>query len=209
MKTKSAVTILDYGVGNLGSIGNMFRRLGVSVEFARRAEDVLAAKRLVVPGVGAFDHGMESLLRLGLVDVIREFARSGSPLLGICLGMQLLGESSAEGKLSGLGLINAKCSRFVSSAEAPLLVPHMGWNTVEVVRSVSLFEGAGNEQQRFYFTHSYYMECDPAVVVGVTEYGAKFVSAVADGNIMGVQFHPEKSHRFGMGMLQRFGAIPC
>jgi glutamine amidotransferase len=208
MKTLPGVSILDYGVGNLGSICNMFRKLAVPVAVATTPAEVDAAQRLILPGVGAFDHGMQALMARGLVDPIRAAADRGTPLLGICLGMQLLAGSSAEGQMSGLGLVNGRCERFIATPENPIRVPHMGWNTVSMARASELFPDDGREW-RFYFTHSYHLVGDPADVVGRCVHGVEFTAAIARKNVMGVQFHPEKSHRFGMELLRHFGALPC
>ena len=199
------VGIVDYGVGNIGSLTNMFRHLGAEVVLCRDEEGIATAKRLVLPGVGAFDHAMTELRSRGLVDALTGYAETGAPLLGICLGMQLLLESSEEGVTHGLGLIQGGSVRF-DGAGTGVRVPQMGWNTVTPLRSSPLFEGLETEN-RFYFVHSYAVECaDPADELGRTEYGRAYTSMVQHGNVVGMQFHPEKSHTFGMRLLSNWMA---
>jgi glutamine amidotransferase len=156
--------------------------------------------------VGAFDRGIEVLQEAGLVSFIRSAVADGHQLLGICLGMQLLARGSEEGARQGLGLIEADVRR-IRPAVSSLRVPHMGWNIVRPARENSLLP-VGEEEQRFYFVHSYHMICDrPSEVLATTEYGGDIVSAVAQGQVWGVQFHPEKSHRFGKALLERFATM--
>ena len=196
------LTIVDYGVGNLGSIANMLKKIGVPAVIVSDPRGVAQATKLILPGVGAFDAGMENLAARGLVDVLNERVLAARvPLLGLCLGMQLLTKSSEEGRREGLGWINAVTRRF---AFGPLKVPHMGWNSVELTAPHPLVSELPPDS-RFYFVHSYFVECaSPAPIVGRTTYGEEFTSIVARDNIMGVQFHPEKSHRFGMALLRGF-----
>ena len=207
MNTDAEVAILDYGVGNLGSISNMLRRLSISATIVTSANELESSRRVILPGVGAFDHGMQALSNRGLVESLRFVARRGTPLLGICLGMQLLAVGSAEGILPGLGLIEGRCVRF-QSADKLIRIPHMGWNSIRVVGSPPLFRGF-EETPRFYFTHSYHLEARGIDIIGVTAHGGEFASAIASGNVLGVQFHPEKSHRFGMQLLRNFSELPC
>lgn len=186
----------------------MFRKLGVPVERVATREAVLEAKRLVLPGVGAFDHGMKALEDRQLDRALIDAAGSGIPVLGICLGMQLLGESSEEGGKRGLGLIRGGCVKFVSTVECPIKVPHMGWNSVHHERACTLFAGEEREW-RFYFTHSYHFVCSPGDVVATAFHGAQFTAAIQNRNVFGVQFHPEKSHRFGMDLLRNFEESTC
>ncbi|MER2511533.1 MAG: imidazole glycerol phosphate synthase subunit HisH [Nitrosomonas ureae] len=198
------ITIVDYGMGNLGSIVNMLKRVGADVAVASSAAAVSAADKLIIPGVGAFDHGMTGM-NDGWIDVLNEAVlHRGVPVLGICLGMQLLCRSSEEGHLPGLGWIDAHVKRFRMSDEHNLKVPHMGWNTVTIVKPNPLIE-VGQDEQRFYFVHSYHVVCsNPEDVLAVTDYGFHFAAAVSHENIFGVQFHPEKSHRFGMDLIKKF-----
>lgn len=205
MSPQADVSLVSYGVGNLGSVRNMFRRLGVSTEDVTEPEQLVHASRVLLPGVGAFDHGMGALLDGGWVEAIRQHVSSGKPLLGICLGMQLLLESSEEGQLPGFGFIPGKVVRF--EAEAGLRVPHMGWNLAAPTQEHGLFEGL-DEDSRYYFVHSYYaVPTQEEHTLATTRYGHEFASAVISENVYGTQFHPEKSHRFGMRLLESFSAI--
>lgn len=199
------VSILDYGLGNLGSVANMFKRIGSDVRRVSDATELLASDRVLLPGVGAFDHGVRRLREAGLFDPLREFAASGKPLFGICLGMQLLFDSSEEGEEAGLGLIPGRSVRF--PALPGLRIPHMGWNTVTPSRSDALLENA-DAPGRFYFVHSYHVVPErPADVLATTPYGGDFVSMVRSGPVVGAQFHPEKSHTFGMNVLKNFASL--
>jgi glutamine amidotransferase len=197
------VTIVDYGMGNLGSIANMFKKLGAAAVIAHRAEEIEAADRLVLPGVGAFDTGMHNLHVRGLVEVLnRKAMAERCPTIGICLGQQLLMQRSDEGRLPGLGWVDGEVRRLAVGGE--LRLPHMGWNTVDIVRPDGLYAGMTGEV-RFYFVHSYGVACrSEEDVLSTTTYGDTFVSALRHGNVFGTQFHPEKSHRFGMQVLSNF-----
>ena len=200
------IAIIDSGVANTGSIENMLKRIGVLCKVTNRKEDVLSASGLILPGVGSFDAGMRSLAATGLIDAIQERVRGGRvPLLGVCLGMQLLTRRSEEGALPGLGLIAADTVKWRFDPKVTgLKIPHMGWNTVTPKNNSPLFNSAP-EIPRYYFVHSYHVVCDDAEDVAATvNHGYKAVAAVARGNIMGVQFHPEKSHRFGMKLLEDY-----
>lgn len=200
------ITIIDYGLGNRAAILNMLDRLGIAARLATGAEEVANAERLILPGVGAFDSGMASLGERGLIEPIRDAARRQIPVLGICLGMQLLGDSSEEGTMPGLGLVRARCLKFVPTMANPIKIPHMGWAEPVLVRRGRLF---GNEPRpRYYFVHSYHMSCeDPSIVTAQVDYGAPFTAAFEQGHVFGVQFHPEKSHRFGMQLLTAFASL--
>ena len=200
------IVILDYGMGNVGSIQNMLRKIGVrDVKISRNAEEIAAADKLILPGVGAFDAGMERLSDYGLVEQIRTHALTqGKPLLGICLGMQLLGRSSEEGTLPGLGLIPFHCKRFALPPHSGLKIPHMGWDRTKVAAQTPLIAHL-TERERYYFVHSYHAVCDdPANILMTCEYGYEFPAAVHQGAVYGVQFHPEKSHLYGMKLLKNF-----
>ncbi len=200
-----SVSIISYGLGNLGSVLNMLKRVGTEARLVSTPEEVALSDRLLLPGIGAFDTGMRLLDEQGLTPAIKEFAQTGKPVFGICLGMQLLLDGSEEGAAPGLGLISGKSIRFADRPD--LRVPHMGWNLVEPVREDSLVEGLDAES-RFYFVHSY--QVVPAAsdhVLGVTTYGERFASMVRSGNVMGAQFHPEKSHAFGKQILKNFSTI--
>lgn len=202
------ISIIDYGVGNLGSLMNMFKKIGVAATVARTVSEVEEADALVLPGVGAFDHAMKNLTDSGLAPVLEEQVVSGKkPLLGVCLGMQLLTERSDEGELSGLGFVpGTRTTSFdYSAATSPQRIPHMGWNTVKPLAKDPLFHEL--DEARFYFLHSYHVRCDvPDTALAVTTYGYDFPCAIRRDHICGVQFHPEKSHRYGMKLLSNFVA---
>lgn len=198
------ITIVDYNMGNLGSIRNMLKKIGVDCEVTADPSRIAAATQLILPGVGAFDAGMENLHRSGLVPLLNERVReAGVPILGICLGMQLMTKGSEEGFLPGLGWVDARTRRF-QPRDPALKVPHMGWNRVAVARPSPLVDELPVEA-RFYFVHSYYISCaNEDDVLLRTTHGEEFTSAFEHGNVSGVQFHPEKSHRFGMQLLRNF-----
>jgi glutamine amidotransferase len=203
------VTVVDLGVGNLGAIPNMIGRLGGIARISNDPGEIAQATKLVLPGVGAFDPAMASLRSLGLLDVLNEHAlERRTPLLGLCLGMQLLTEGSEEGSEPGLGWISGKVVRFkFDGTDRTLRVPEMGWNYVHPTRETPLLRDLG-EHPRFYFAHSYHAVCsDPADVAGVTVYGYEFSSVIVRDNVVGAQFHPEKSHRFGMKIFENFLAF--
>ena len=199
--------IVDYGMGNLGSIRNMLKKIGEQAVISSDPDGIRQADRLILPGVGSFDRGMRHLQQRGLLPVLNDKVRcEQTPTLGICLGMQLLTRRSEEGRLPGLGWIDGETVRFqFEGRHQALKVPHMGWNTVTVARDESLFRGLTNGQTRFYFVHSYHVVCDHASdVLAQTEYGFPFIASVQRGHVMGTQFHPEKSHKYGMRLLQNF-----
>jgi len=203
------MVIVDVGIGNLGSILNMLRKIEVEACISSKVSEIEKADKLILPGVGSFDGGMRRLGDSGLMEILRrKVIDEKTPILGLCLGMQMLGNRSEEGRLSGLRWVNADIVRFhFENSGNSLRVPHMGWNTVRIVGDSSLFRGMGDEP-RFYFAHSYHMVCiDPIDVLTVTRYGYDFVSSIKSGNIYGTQFHPEKSHRFGMTLLKNFAEI--
>lgn len=199
------ISVLDYGAGNVGSVIRMIERAGGKAQRIAAPADVLAAQKLVIPGVGAFDYGMANLASRGLLESLHSVALEARiPVFGICLGMQLMCRSSEEGQLPGLGWIDAQARHFSVPEGSGLRVPHMGWNTLNVVRQNDLVSRDG-EEKRFYFVHSYKVSCnDPADPIALTRYGEDFVAAFQRENIMGVQFHPEKSHRFGLEMMRHF-----
>jgi glutamine amidotransferase len=198
------IHIIDYGMGNVGSIANMIRKVGGESLVTGNPEEIHRASKIIIPGVGAFDHGIKALEDHGLVNAIKEAAIVRQiPMMGICLGMQLMLESSEEGVLPGLGLISGRVRRF-DTESGSLRVPHMGWNTLTLQKPSPLFEENAPEY-RFYFVHSYYVTCAVDTdVLATTFYGKAFHSAFQRGNLIGVQFHPEKSHRFGMELFRRF-----
>ena len=200
-----SLVLVDTTTGNVGSVVNMCRRLGVDPVTSDDPIVIANAKKLILPGVGAFDAGMASLRRFGLAEVLKLRVNEGVPLLGICLGMQLLFDSSEEGSDAGLGLIPGTVKRLpAESPGGPVPIPHMGWSRLEKARLHGLTEGIG-EEARFYFVHSYaVVPEEDKDIIGTSIYGSKFVSAIARDNVLGVQFHPEKSHRYGKALLGNF-----
>jgi glutamine amidotransferase len=199
------ITIVDYGMGNLESIRNMLRRVGVRAAITGDPEAIGEAEKLLLPGVGSFDAAMREIDARGLREVLdRKALAERVPILGICLGMQLMARGSEEGELPGLGWLDADVLRFPS--DLGLKVPHMGWNLVTATRPSPLTAGLP-EEPRFYFVHSYYVQADRhADAVLTAHYGVTFAAAMEAANIHGAQFHPEKSHRFGMQLLANFAA---
>jgi glutamine amidotransferase len=197
-------TIIDYGAVNVGSMANMLKRIGEPAVITDDPNQIVAAKRLILPGVGAFDSGVAALRERGLIEPLVETVRRGVPILGVCLGMQLLADGSDEGKLPGLKLIGGRCRRFIPDDRSPLRVPHMGWNEVDFADGGILLRDMP-KSSRFYFVHSYHVVCSyDGDVVATSVYGVRFVSIIHRGNIYGVQFHPEKSHTYGMRLLSNF-----
>lgn len=209
MSTTAPILIIDYGMGNIGSLRNMLRRVGADAHIASDAVSIARAAKILLPGVGAFDSAMTRIAQLDLAAPIRDKAAAGTPILGICLGMQLLTHGSEEGMKQGLGLIPAHARRFPSGAG--LKIPHMGWNVVRRTRACPLTEWMNDEDEtRFYFVHSYAVEAEErADAILSCTYGSPFDAAINRGSIYGAQFHPEKSHRFGMAFLQAFADLPC
>lgn len=203
------ITIIDYGMGNLGSVANMFKRIGVESMISSDIDVISQASKILLPGVGAFDTAMEKINELGLIPILNFKALEEKiPIMGICLGMQLLTESSEEGKLKGLGWIPGHVKKFsFEDDKLGLKVPHMGWNFIRSNKISNLTKDLP-EPSKFYFVHSYYVECqNRGNVIATTEYGFEFDSLISFENIYGAQFHPEKSHKFGMKLLQNFAAI--
>jgi imidazole glycerol-phosphate synthase subunit HisH len=196
------IAVIDYGVGNVKSILNMLRRIGVDARPVSDSQSIRAADHLILPGVGAFDAAMTLLNESGLRPALEDSFSSGKPILGICLGMQLLGRGSEEGVKPGLGWIAASTERLLLAVDAPL--PHMGWSFVDPKADSVLF--AGEDSPRYYFLHSFAVRCDDRSDAAATaEYGGvEFTCSVQRDHVFGVQFHPEKSHRYGMRLLQRF-----
>ena len=203
------ILIIDYGAGNIGSVVNMFKRVGHSCLVSASSLDIKNAKKIVIPGVGHFDHGMEQLEKSGLLDVLSyTVVEKNIPILGICLGMQMMTFGSEEGNRRGLGWIKAEVTKF-NVYNSIYRVPHMGWNSVSIKKETPLVTGLDAEKHlRFYFVHSYFVNChEDNDVLMKTQYANEFVSAFQHGNIMGVQFHPEKSHRYGMMLFKNFGDL--
>lgn len=198
------ITIIDYGLGNLASVKNMIRKVGGQSEITADPGKIASATKLILPGVGAFGVGMQNIRERGLEEVIIRRARDEKiPLLGICLGAQLLTSGSEEDSDPGLNLVEASTKKFVFDDES-IKVPHMGWNRINPEKANHPLFADSRPEPRFYFVHSYYMECAPERMLCSSEYGHQFASGIVQDNIMGVQFHPEKSHVFGMGLMLNF-----
>lgn len=200
----SDVAIIDYNMGNINSIKNMLHYLGYEGILTNDPEQIRKAEKIILPGVGHYKKAMDHIVQLGLDGVLKEVAlKQGKPILGICLGMQLLLSRSEEGNSDGLGLIQGEVKKFELDSKL-YKVPHMGWDYIDIQTQSPLFQDIqGNP--RYYFVHSYYVQCaDLGDVLASTEYGIRFHSVVGHGNIVGTQFHPEKSHKFGMKILQNF-----
>jgi glutamine amidotransferase len=197
------IVVVDYGVGNLSAVSNMLRKAGGDVRVSRDPNEILSANKLLLPGVGHFDYGMKMLNSSGLREAIDLFGLElKRPVLGICLGAQILGKGSEEGATPGLGWIDMVCHRF--EAMPGIRVPHMGWNRIVRKKASNLLDGMC-EDARFYFVHSYRMQCaDCSDVLATATHGIDFTCAVQRGNIFGTQFHPEKSLRHGLALMKAF-----
>lgn len=203
------ITIIDYGLGNIQAFVNVYRRLHIPVSVAKCATDLGGATKLILPGVGAFDHAIERLDASGMRPALNELVQQQKiPVLGICVGMQILADSSEEGSLPGLGWVPGSVRSFKAIPElSELALPHMGWNDVTPASDSALFKGFETES-RFYFLHSYFFDCSKAEHIAATSsYGLDFSCAVRADNVYGVQFHPEKSHHFGVGLLKNFAEL--
>ncbi|PLY10473.1 MAG: imidazole glycerol phosphate synthase subunit HisH [Arcobacter sp.] len=197
------IVVIDYGMGNVGSIVNMIKRVGYECIVSSSVDDILNASKLILPGVGSFDNAMKNLQELNLIDPInKQVIENKIPILGICLGMQLLTKGSEEGILEGFSYINGYSNK-LDTANG-LLVPHMGWNLIDIKKINNLYDNDIDEQ-RFYFVHSFVVSCkDNQDILTTTCYGKEFVSSFQKDNIIGVQFHPEKSHTFGIHFFKNF-----
>ena len=202
------IVIVDYGIGNLASVLNMFKKIGIKDVVVSGDHAIISkASKILLPGVGAFDAGMNNLEETGLIPLLNQKAISEKiPILGICLGMQLLTKRSDEGMKIGLGWIDAETVKFNLAPELKLKVPHMGWNYIRVNRENPLIDM--ESKNRFYFVHSYYVRCfDESQSLAISNFGVDFTCMVNKGNIFGAQFHPEKSLKFGMKVLENFSKL--
>ncbi len=201
------IGIIDYGVGNIKAFCNVYERLGLPHLLVKEAHDLAKVDRIILPGVGAFDYAMEKLNASGIRGALEEHVlQNNLPVLGVCVGMQMLAESSEEGILPGLGWIKGKVKKFTDSSEL-LAIPHMGWNEVSLVKNNPLFKDLPRVA-RFYFLHSFYFQCYEAESeIGKTNYGIEFTAILQQNKIYGIQCHPEKSHQAGLILLRNFGEI--
>jgi glutamine amidotransferase len=203
------ITIVDYGVGNVQALANIYKRLEIPCLLAKSAADLAGASHVILPGVGAFDWAMARLQASGMREMLDDLVQvQGKPVLGICVGMQMMARGSDEGQLPGLGWFDAHVRRFDEAIfTSRTHLPHMGWNDVEPVRTDGLLRGLGSDA-RFYFLHSYYFAPnDSADVLATTVYGERFACAVQRGHVFGAQFHPEKSHGWGIQLLKNFAEL--
>ena len=203
------ISIVDYGLGNIRAFSNMYKRLNIEAKVVTCADELQSATKIILPGVGAFDHAMNLLQASGLRETLDDLVLNRKvPVLGICVGMQILADGSDEGRLPGLGWVAGRVRAFKSIPQAANLpLPHMGWNDVRPVPGLRLFDGIEHDA-RFYFLHSYFFECAQADSTAATaEYGVDFSCAVRSGHVHGVQFHPEKSHHHGAHLLKNFADL--
>jgi glutamine amidotransferase len=203
------IHVIDYGLGNVQAFLTMYKRLGFEATRAKTAADLSGARKIILPGVGAFDHAIELLNQSGMRSTLESLVLNDKvPVLGICVGMQLLATSSEEGRLSGLGWVPGKVRTFRCNEKSAVLpLPHMGWNDVQPTPGSALFAGLESDA-RFYFLHSYFFQCEESShIAAFASYGLDFSCAVSAGNVHGVQFHPEKSHHFGTKLLKNFAEI--
>jgi imidazole glycerol-phosphate synthase subunit HisH len=203
------IAIIDYGLGNVKAFANVYKYLDIQITIATQANDLKKAAKVILPGVGAFDHAMQQLEKSGMRQFLDEMVlHRHVPVLGICVGMQMLAGSSEEGNLPGLGWLDGEVKKFTpSSLSNSMRLPHMGWNNVQPLKSNGLLQGLDLDA-RFYFLHSYFFQSHRNEdIIAVTDYDGEFACAVNSGNVFGVQFHPEKSHQWGIRLLENFSKI--
>lgn len=203
------ITVIDYGVGNVSSIVNMLIKIGVEAKLANSPHDIELSEKIILPGIGSFDTGMKKLKSSGLIDpIIRHALNNRKPTMGICLGMQMLGRKSEEGNEEGLNLIPFETVRFKLEDIKEYKIPHMGWDIVSMILTEDPILQGLEGLQRYYFVHSYHAKCDDEKnVLMRCDYGYSFPAAVKNERIYGFQFHPEKSHKFGMALLDNFARV--
>lgn len=203
------ITIINYGSGNIRAIGNIYDRLNISYKIASSPQEVHGAQKIFLPGVGAFDETISMLDKTGFREVLdKEIIQNKVPVIGICVGMQILAESSEEGSLPGLGYIKGRVKKIDETLlkQKPKL-PHLGWNSIQIARENTLLDGV-DEEFGFYFLHTYYFECEnDSDILATTNYGKSFASAINHENVYGIQFHPEKSHNNGVTLLKNFATL--
>jgi len=199
------IVVVDYGMGNIGSIQNMLKYLGAKAVVSSDIVTISKADKIILPGVGHFDRAMRNIENLGLTTILAEMAMvQKKPFLGICLGMQIMCQSSEEGTMPGLSFVEARVNKFDFGNDSNLKIPHMGWNKVSIEKKSSILDGL-DDSSRFYFVHSYFVSCkNGGDILTKTSYGLDFVSSFQVDNLIGVQFHPEKSHRFGVNLFKNF-----
>lgn len=199
------IGIINYGLGNIKSIQNIIKHVGGNCRIINKISEIEDVEKIILPGVGSFDHGMNGLLKGNWIEPLNNLVLIKKiPVLGICLGMQLMCKSSEEGQLPGLGWIDAEVKLFDLPNDSNLKIPHMGWNTIKIVKQNPLLE-IEEKEQRFYFVHSYHAVCNRTNdVLAITKYDSDFSAAFSHDNIFGVQFHPEKSHKFGMDFFKKY-----
>ena len=204
------IGILDYGLGNVGAFYNIYKRLNIPVCIVTDAEKIDSIDRLILPGVGSFDWAMNRLSSSGMLEELNKAVLDREiPILGVCVGMQMMAQGSDEGHLKGLGWIDASVRHFSKLTNEKIDLPHMGWNDVQVYKGHPLFKNL-EKDAIFYFLHSYYFqEGSDSQIMSRTDYGEVFISSIFKGNIFGVQFHPEKSHHWGVQLLKNFSELPC
>jgi len=203
------ITIIDYGMGNIGTIVNKFEKLDIPVKVTSDPSDIQSAEKLILPGVGSFDAGIKNINNLNIINPLKKaILENQIPILGICLGMQLFTKKSEEGSLAGFGLFDCNTIKFqIPRHETRLKIPHMGWNTIKILQESPLLENISKDP-RFYFVHSFHVNCQiQGFITAVTNYGYDFPSVIQNKNIYGVQFHPERSHSQGLTILKNFAEL--